>query len=189
MISGPPGITNIVRGITYAINLSVRRVHPNSDAHPSDSAAIAQAIWFRYIITVLSVALVLDFDPASTFILILLIYAIDALSYPVVSHIVLHRAGLGKVFPSFITAFTWLGNLRVLLGMILGQLSSILSVEENILIIMFPLAIWMIWASWSVATLALGRGGWAGAGMVLLALVLEMVLTAMIVIYVLPAQA
>ena len=57
---------------------------------------------------------------------------------------------------------------------------------ENMQIIMFPFAIWMIWASWSVATKSIGRGGWVGAGMVFLALILEMLLGAMIITFIHP---
>jgi hypothetical protein len=114
-----------------------------------------------------------------------LISAISVLSYPVASQAVLYRSGLSEAYPSFITGFVWVGNLRVFLLTMINMLSGIFG-PENLLIVMFPFAIWMIWASWSVATLALGRGGWVGAGMVLLALVLEMLLGVLFIIFILP---
>ena len=185
MISGPPGFSAIITGISYALNLSLKRVNPTPEAHPNSPTAISQAIWFRFLITVLNGVVILGFDQLSAVILFILISAIDTLSYPVVSHIVLHRSGLGKIYPSFITGFTWVGNLRVLMLMTISLLTVSLG-AENMQLIMFPFAIWMIWASWSVATRAIGRGGWVGAGMVFLALILEMLLGAMIITFIHP---
>ena len=185
MISGPPGFSAIVTGISYALSLATKRVEPSAEAHPNGPVAISQAIWFRFLITILNGVVILGFDNAFALVLFFMISAIDTLSYPVVSHVVLYRSGLGKVYPNFITGFTWVGNLRVLMLMTISLLTISLGVE-SMQIIMFPFAIWMIWASWSVATRAIGRGGWAGAGMVLLALVLEMLLGALIITFIHP---
>ncbi len=185
MISRPPGFSAIVSGISYALSLALRKVEPSPKAHPNGPIAIAQALWFRYMVTVLNGVVILGFDKVTALVLFFLISAIDTLSYPVVSHAVLHKAGMARVYPTFITAFTWVGNLRVLLLMTISLLTVGLGVE-SMQIIMLPFAIWMIWASWSVATHALGRGGWAGAGMVFLALVLEMLLGALILTFIHP---
>ena len=185
MISGPPGFSTIITGLSYAFNLSLRKVNPTSDTHPNNPVAISQAIWFRFMISVLNGVVVLGFGKLTTLILFILIAAIDTLSYPVVSHTVLHRSGLGKVYPSFITGFTWVGNLRILMMMTIVLLTSSFGVE-HMQPIMFAFAIWMIWASWSVATITIGRGGWVGAGMVFLALILEVLLGAIILTFIHP---
>ena len=185
MISGPPGFSAIVTGISYALSLATRRVEPSADAHPNGPVAISQAIWFRFMITVLNGVVILGFDNVVGLVLFFLIAAIDTMSYPVVSHLVLAKSGLGKTYPNFITGFTWVGNLRVLILMTISLLTVSLG-AENMQIIMFPFAIWMIWASWSVATKSIGRGGWIGAGMVFLALILEMLLGAMIITFIHP---
>ena len=186
MIAGPPGFSAIISGISYGLSLAIRKVEPGPDAHPNGPIAISQAIWFRFMITVLNGVVILGFDKMTALVLFIFISAIDTLSYPVVSHAILHRSGLGKLYPTFITSFTWVGNLRVLILMTISLLTVSLG-AENMQLIMFPFAIWMIWASWSAATRSLGRGGWAGAGMVFLALVLEMLLGAMILTFIHPS--
>ena len=94
MISGPPGFSAIVTGISYALSLATRRVEPSAEAHPNGPVAISQAIWFRFMITVLNGVVILGFDNVVGLVLFFLIAAIDTLSYPVVSHLVL-AIGLG----------------------------------------------------------------------------------------------
>ena len=77
MISGPPGFSAIVTGISYALNLATRRVEPTAEAHPNGPVAISQAIWFRFMITVLNGVVILGFDKITALILFFLIAAID----------------------------------------------------------------------------------------------------------------
>lgn len=183
---GPPGFSAIIAGMTYGLRLALRQVDPaDTDAHPNGPAAIAQALWFRYLITALNGVLVLSFDQTAAILLFLLISVIDTFAYPVVSHGVLYRAGLGPRYPSFITAYTWVGNLRILLLMSVSLLTASFGTQE-LQIALFPFALWMIWASWSVATHSLKRGGWVGAGMVFLGLILEMLLGALIITFIHP---
>lgn len=186
MISTPPGFSATITGISYALNLALKKADPTPEAHPHDSTAIAQALWFRFIIAILNGAIILGLGDWSPLILFILISAIDTLSYPVVSHAVLNRAGLGSLYPCFITAYTWVGNLRILMLMTIGLLAANFEFQEPYMI-MFPFALWMLWAAWSVATRALGRGGWVGAGMVLLAVILEMILGLLIIMFINPA--
>lgn len=189
MISGPPGFSAILNGITYGFELSLRRTDPNdASAHPNGPVAIAQAIWFRFMITVLNGSLIMGFTDASGIAMFMLVILIDTLAYPVVSHAILYQNGMGARFPSFITAYTWVGNLRVLLVMTLSLLSSFVGAPQ-LQIMLLPIGLWMIWASWSVATHTLQRGGLAGAGMVVLSMVLEVIILMAMLAFINPGMA
>ena len=187
MIPSPPGFSAIINGITYGLRLATRAVHPNDGpthpkGHAYDANAIWQALWFRFLVTLFNGALILGFADISTMLMFLFITFIDTLSYPVASHAILHRTNMAGRYPAFITAFTWVGNLRVLIMMSITLLAGALD-DQTLQVMIFPFALWMIWAAWSVATQSLGRGGMVGAGMVFLALVLEMILGALIIIF------
>ena len=186
MIPAPPGFSAISKGISYGLKLAIRSVHPLSKTHPHDAQAIWQALWFRLMVTLFNGAVILGFSEASTLLLFFFITIIDTLSYPVVSHAVLSRINLSLRYPQFIVAFTWVGNLRVLLMMSITLLAGVFQ-ENTIQILIFPFALWMIWAAWSVSTQSLERGGWLGAGMVVLAMVLEMILGIISITFIYPS--
>ena len=98
----------------------------------------------------------------------------------------MNRTSLAGRYQPFITAFTWVGNLRVLLMMSITLFAGMVD-DQTLQIMIFPIALWMIWAAWSVATQSLGRGGVVGAGMVFLALVLELIIGAMIITFIHPS--
>ncbi|MCE2517349.1 MAG: hypothetical protein J4F41_05800 [Alphaproteobacteria bacterium] len=186
MISGPPGFSAILNGITYGFELALRKVDPNdASIHPNGPVAINQAIWFRFMITVLNGSLVMGFTSVSSVMMFVMVVLIDTLAYPVVSHAILFQNGMGARFPSFITSYTWVGNLRVLLVMTLTLLSSFLGTPQ-LQIMLLPIGLWMIWASWSVATLSLQRGGLAGAGMVVLSMLLEVIILMAMLVFINP---
>lgn len=191
MIPSPPGFSAIINGIAYGLRLATRSVHPNAGpnhpkGHACDATAIWQALWFRLLVTLFNGVLILGFNQISTMLLFFFITVIDTLSYPVASHAILHRTSMANRFPAFITAFTWVGNLRVLLMMSITLLAGMFD-DQTLQVMIFPFALWMIWAAWSVATQSLGRGGLIGAGMVFLALVLEMILGALIITFIHPS--
>ena len=186
MFAGPPGFSAIVDGVTYGLRLALRKADPNdASAHPSTPEAVAQAIWFRFMINALNGVIVIGFSGMSILLLFIFISVIDALLYPNISHAVLSRTSLRGKFPSFITAFTWVGNLRVILLMTVSLIGTGFAGVGG-QIILLPFAIWMIWASWSVATVSLQRGGWVGAGMVMLGFVAEMFIGMMTISYINP---
>jgi hypothetical protein len=183
MIPAPPGFGAIITGISYGLKLAIRQVHPlDSSAHPQDARAVWQALWFRFLVTMFNGALVLGVFQASTLTFFALISIIDTLAFPVVSHAVIARMGNAERFPAFITAFTWVGNLRVLLMMTIVLMAGFMDAHSMQLLI-FPFALWMIWASWSVASQTL-LGGWKGAGMVILAMIFEMITGFLIITYI-----
>lgn len=186
MIPAPPGFSAIIAGLAYAFRLSTRAVHPNNkSAHPQDSVAIWHALWFRLMVTTFNGVMIFGFKNGSLLLTFFLISLIDTLSYPVVSHSVLARSNLIDRYHRFITCFTWVGNLRVLLMMAITLTAGLIN-QDNLQIMILPFAIWMIWAAWSVSTQSLERGGWVGAGMVFLALILEMLLGALIITFIHP---
>ncbi|MGC6485676.1 MAG: hypothetical protein ACON4P_08415 [Candidatus Puniceispirillales bacterium] len=172
MIPTPPGLGAIVAGLTYALQLSIRRTEPQSMA--PDSRAIWDALWFRYMLTLLNGGLILGLSNGGAVAMLAVLGLVDTLSYPVVSQIVIRQMRLDRFFPQFILAVTWVGNLRVMILMMvilfLGQMDM-----ATASIYMFPFAIWMIWATWSAATRSVENKGWVGAGMVVLMMLLEMV--------------
>ena len=191
MIPSPPGFSAIINGITYGLRLAIRSAHPLDGAnhpkgHAHDTTAIWQALWFRLLVTLFNGVMILGFTEVSTMMMFFFITVIDTLSYPVVSHAILNRTSLLGRYPVFITAFTWVGNLRVLLMMSITLFAGLVD-DQTLQIMIFPIALWMIWAAWSVATQSLGRGGVVGAGMVFLALVLELIIGAMIITFIHPS--
>jgi len=183
MIPAPPGFGAIITGIAYGLKLSVRQVHPlDTAAHPQDARAVWQALWFRFLVTMFNGALVMGVFQASTLTTFALISIIDTLAFPVVSQAVLSRMGIKERFPSFITAFTWVGNLRILLMMTITLLAGFMD-ANSLQLLIFPFALWMIWASWSVANHSL-LSGWKGAGMVILAMIFEMITGILIITYI-----
>lgn len=183
MIPAPPGLGAIINGLTYALKLSTRRAEPQSMA-PVDSA-IWDALWFRYLITLLNGGLILGLGHMSAVAMLAVLALVDTLSYPVVSHFVLKLMQRDRFFPQFILAMTWVGNLRVLILMMvilfLGQMDM-----AKASLYMFPFAIWMIWATWSAATRSIENKGWLGAGMVILMMMLEMVNGVLIITFLHP---
>ncbi len=176
-------ITGVRDGIIFGFRLSLRRASPND--HPNNAAAIWHALWFRFLITVLNGVFVLGFDMMAAIFIFVLVSAIDTLIYPNASYAVMNRTGLGASFPRFITAYTWLGNFKIVLLMAISILASSFG-GTVVQMVLFPFALWMIWASWSVATASLGRGGLAGAGMVFLALMLELLIAGLIITFIQP---
>ena len=186
MYAGPPGFSAIVDGVTYGLRLALRKVNPNdATAHPSTPEAVAQAVWFRFMINALNGLIVIGIGGMSILIVFIFISLIDALLYPNISHAILARTSMRGKFLSFITAFTWVGNLRILLLMTVSLVGATFT-QSNSLLILFPFAVWMIWASWSVATASLERGGWVGAGMVVLGFIVEMFIGAITISYLHP---
>lgn len=175
MIFDLPNFSAIAKGLGYGWQLALKQTDPSDDApHPATSRAIIQALWFKAIIAMVNTSISVPFEHLLTLMTLLLIIIVDTLAYPVISHQVLRRIELEERFPRFITAYTWLGNLRVL--MVLG-LIFLSSVAPRVMILVVPISLWMLWAAWFVASKSLGRGGWLGAGMVGLAILLELLLT------------
>jgi hypothetical protein len=170
-------LPTIFNGISYGMRLALQQVDHRNPGHANDPEAIMQALWFRFIIAMLNGIIAVGiYSPVAVIVTFTLIIIIDTLAYPVVSHFALTRAGLEARFPQFITAYTWLGNFRILLVVTIFFVSHAVNAPRLQLAVV-PIGFWMIWASWSVATHSIGRGGWVGAGMVGLTVVLKLVLT------------
>jgi len=189
MIPAPPGFGAIINGITYGMNLALRRVDPAStNAIRQAPDAIWDALWFRFLVTLLNGALILGLGNMWTVVLLGLLALVDALSFPVVSQLVIARLGLMPRFVAFILSVTWVGNLRIVVLMtvmlIFGPISAVGVGAGNIILLM--VALWLIWATWSAATLSLGRSGWLGAAMVVLMMAVEMINGMLIVTFIHP---
>ena len=183
MIPTPPGLAAIVGGLTYAMQLSVRRCEPS--AMPPSAVAIWDALWFRYMLTLLNGGLILGLGNMGAALMLAVLGLVDVLSYPVVSHFVLRQMQLDRHYTQFILAVTWVGNLRVMILMMIILMTTPVGLGTST-IFMFPFAIWMIWATWSAATRSIENRGWVGAGMVLLLMILEMINGTMIITFLHP---
>ena len=117
MIPTPPGLAAIVGGLTYAMQLSVRRCEPS--AMPPSAVAIWDALWFRYMLTLLNGGLILGLGNMGAALMLAVLGLVDVLSYPVVSHFVLRQMQLDRHYTQFILAVTWVGNLRVMILMMI----------------------------------------------------------------------
>lgn len=131
---------------------------------------ICHALAVRWLLTVINGVVLLHGAERGYFTLFALIALVDTLLYPVASHAVMQRMGCGNRWPGFIMLLTWVNNLRIMLLFAVGMLSIIIPGLE-VLILGFVL--WMLWTAWRAATISLGRGGWAGGGMILLSVLLE----------------
>jgi len=189
MIPSPPGFGAVISGMTYGLNIALRRVDP------ADPAAIGQhvgaiwdALWFRFLITFLNGALILGLSNFSMIALLGLLALIDALSFPVISQLVIGRMGLMPRLIPFLLSVTWVGNLRIVVLMtvmlMFGPISAVGLGAGNL--ILLAVALWLIWATWSAATLSLGRSGWLGAAMVILMMAVEMINGMLIVTFIHP---
>lgn len=167
-----PTLRTLINGIAYGFKLATRQ----EAAHPHNPQAIWQAIWAKFILNMINGGLATGLVNIKVLPFFIAITLIDVFAYPVASHTILNAFNLGKRYTLFITAFLWLGNFRILLltAIILGSIAVGIN---NVPILLFPFVIWMIWAMWSVATITIGRGGWVGTGMVILALIIEVVLS------------
>lgn len=182
MIPSLPSFATIVTGVSYALRMALRQAQP-AMLLPT-SKAIWDALWFRFLLVLGNGIVMLGFDHAAVFPLLALIALVDTLSYPVISQFALQLAGYGKRFPLFILAMTWIGNLRVMILMVVLLSTGGDSVIGNFAL--FVVALWMIWATWSVASQSLGNKGLAGAGMVILMMVVEMINASVIIQFIHP---
>jgi hypothetical protein len=186
MISGPPNIPAIAKGLRYGKQLAFGKINPSDiDVYPNEPKDIAEALWFRFMLSMFNGVLSFQLDNFSMAIALVLVIIISTLAEPVVSHAVLRQFGLASRWPSFITAYTWLGNFRILLVLMLFIVSNALSAPQ-LQLAAIPIGFWMLWATWFVATHSLKRGGLAGVGMVVLTIVLELILTFMLVYFINP---
>lgn len=177
MIPSPPSIAAIVDGMAYSIRMATRQSQPA--AMLPTPTAIWDALWFRFILVLLNGIVMLGWGNLHVLPLLAVIGLVDTLSYPVVSQYVLQLTGLGRQFQQFILSVTWIGNLRVILLMAILLGTSGTSVIGNFLL--FVAAIWMIWATWTVAAASLGDKKLAAVGAVLLMMVLEMINASVII--------
>ena len=172
MIPTPPGIGAIIAGLAYGLRLSTRRGEPQ-DMAPTNSA-IWDALWFRFLLTLLNGGLILGLGNFGAVLMLAVLGLIDVLSYPVVSHFVIRQMQAERFFPQFILAVTWVGNLRVMILMMVILMTSSAALTSASFV-MFPFAIWMIWATWSAGTRSMDNRGWLGAGMVIVMMLMEMI--------------
>ena len=177
MIPPLPTPSTVVDGITYALRMAIRQGEPGQ-LEPTNRA-IWDALWFRFFLIFANSIVMLGMDHAWLIPLLGVIALVDTLSFPVISHFVLQLTGLTGRFPLFILATTWIGNLRVIILFLMLMILGSDSLGGNFLLLV--VAIWMIWAAWSVATRSLGQGGFAGAGMVILMMVVEVMNASVII--------
>ena len=172
MILRPPAPGAIISGLVYGLKIALRRGTPQ-DISPT-TGAIQDALWFRYMLTLFNGVLVLGFSDYGGLIMLAALGLIDVLSYPVASHFVLRLMLLERFFPQFILAVTWVGNLRIIVLMTAILMAGSASVPSFSLIV-FPFAIWMIWATWSAAARSIENRGWLGGGMLVLMMLVELI--------------
>jgi len=81
--------------------------------------------------------------------------------YPVFSYYVLAWLGFRHRYAPFIITMTWINNFREVLVLVLVLMFS--SAQLNgLLMILTPVAFWMLWAFWRGGTQALRASGWTG---------------------------
>lgn len=167
-----------MKGIAYAMRLATRQGEPAELA--PETKAIWDALWFRFMLVTANGVAMLGMDHFGLIPLLVALALVDTLSYPVVSQIVLRLAGMADRFPVFLLSMSWIGNLRVMLMMtVLLVFGGGEGMGGNAVLAM--VAVWMIWAAWSVASRSLGGKGLAGAGMLVLLMVVEVVNASIVV--------
>ena len=175
MIPPLPSISTIIDGMTYAIRMAFGQARPED--MPPETKAIWDALWVRYILTLLSNLIVLESNHLTLFALMLPAALIDTLLYPVVSHFCLERTQYANRFPQFILAMTWIGNLSMIIMMTLIALfgntdTTPVGFGGFLLVIA---AIWMIWVTWSVATASLDNRKFLGVMMIVLMMIVQII--------------
>ena len=183
MIPLPPSPKIIIDGITYALKMSLRQTHPS--AMPPTTEAIWHALWVRFALIILNSTIMLEERSFALFAMLIPIAVIDVLSYPVVSHFALLTSGNEKRFPLFILAMTWIGNLRVIILMTTLLIIGIENPGGGIFLLL-AVGMWMLWATWSVATISLNHKALAGVGMIALMMVVEILNANILIRFVLP---
>ena len=116
MIPTPPGLAAIVGGLTYAMQLSCAGARPSA-MQPS-AVAIWDALWFRYMLTLLNGGLILGLGNMGAALMLAVLGLLDVLSYLLSAISCCARCNLTH-YTQFILAVTWVGNLRVMILMMI----------------------------------------------------------------------
>ena len=163
MIPTPPGFAKILNGLIYGMRVAFAQVKAGeSDDHPQDVPAVWDALWASWLISLMigvpmlglwgSFAQLMSFVTVSILITML---------YPVFSYYVLAWLGFRHRYAPFIITMTWINNFREVLVLVLVLMFS--SAQLNgLLMILTPVALWMLWAFWRGGTQALRASGWTG---------------------------
>ena len=152
----PPGIFRILHGFGYAFGLATAQITAgDSKAHPQNIAAVWQALWVSWLLILLAGWLADIVSFGLGFLGFTIVALIITLIYPVVSFNVVNFLGERQRYPSFIIAMTWLNNLRQVLVLALAHALSPMNATMARWLLL-PVAIWMLWALWRVASQSLG---------------------------------
>ena len=188
MIPSPPTPTTVVMAISLALQMALGRQEPKqfkSRFETIGAKEIWDSLWVRLILLMANGVLVLGLDRLDLLPLLAAVALVDTLSYPVVSQFTLQAIGMANRFPLFILAITWIGNLRIILLMAALHLAGGGQSTAGTLVLT-GVALWMLWATWSVASQTLGRRGWLGVGMLVLMMSVELVNALLVATFVHP---
>ena len=175
MIPLPPTPLTVALGLSFALQMALGREDPNGfkpKFEPIWQKAIWDALWVRFMLLGANGVLVLGLDHAHLIPLLLATSLVDTLSYPVIAQFALQVSGMAGKFPLFIMCMTLVGNLRIIL-VIAALLATGGAGNMAGLLLLAAIGVWMIWATWLVASRSLGYSGWLGFLFVLLMMFTE----------------
>ncbi len=170
----PPSFKKIFRGFHYGYRLFMNRVDlsgiargSSSAPHPFDNAAIAEALWMRFLlpfVVLLALFSLSDASLLSRFFPALFLF-VAVVAYPVVSYSLLLRFWRTDHYGLFITSFIWFDLFFTLFFSLL--LFTALAINPILVLVMIPLFIWRFVVLFRIARTSLGIGGWPAFGLIL----------------------
>ena len=170
----PPSFKKIFRGFHYGYRLFMNRVDlsgiargSSSAPHPFDNAAIAEALWARFLLPFVVLLVLFSLSDAgllSRFFPALFLF-VAVVSYPVVSYSLLLRFWRTDHYGLFITSFIWFDLFFTIVFSLLLFLA--LAINSLLILLILPLFIWRFVVLFRIARNSLGIGGWPAFGLIM----------------------
>ena len=162
--------------LTFQMKLGLRKV---DDTYSLTAAGVWQAIWAALILGALTLVYPATMDGAWVLAIQLSMQLLSMCLVVLVFVWLLRMAGLDSRKFLYIVPFLWIDNLQTLFGG-LAQNFVLFTGELTYLVLLLPLVVWNIYWQWRVGRDQLGRGGWFSAGLLLVAMFIEIVLFAIV---------
>ena len=180
MLPTPPGFAKILNGLIYGMRVATAQIKAGEiKDHPQDVPAVWDALWASWLISLMiGVPMLGLWGSLEQLVSFVMVSLLITMLYPIFSYYVLVWLGLHQRYAPFIITMTWINNFREVLVLVLVLMFS--SAELNgLLMILTPVAFWMLWAFWRGGTQALHASGWTGL------LMLALLITVHLMAYVL----
>jgi hypothetical protein len=163
MVPNPPGFAKILNGLLYGMRVAFAQVKAGEEAdHPQNVSAVWDALWASWLISLMiGVPMLGLWGSLEQLLSFIIVSLLITMLYPVLSYYVLAWLGFQHRYVPFIITMTWINNFREVLVLLLVLAFN--SIQRNdLLMILTPVAFWMLWAFWRGGTQALRASGWTG---------------------------